>query len=558
MTRDASTSTSSPAQRWLVIGQQALAAGKRSEGVSALRQAVSLDPYHVESLLWLAGVCGNPHESLRLLTRVLALDPQNPAAHEGIRWARKRLSEREANTPTPSIPLETSTPPSPDAPIYLQGRVRKLENDETSPSHIEQTRPAVRVPARMPMPPLPPGAPVVATGARRRKRSWRRTLFWVTAALALCLCTSILLSAGIVWLLQSPIDYNHVAQPIMTAAEPEDDEVADPPEPSTAKIAVPLQPTPTYAERAEKILREVDTLWAKGDWALAAPLIAQAVAFSPGDQGLRRKLMSAYFKLAVSLLDDGELERALDAFDQALEVLPGDPQAQVERDTLANYLAGLTQFNQGNWLVAAELFKKVYSAYAGYLDTRGLLYRTYFQHALELKEKKDWEGALKVLQLAVDIDADAIEARGELALVKAALVPPAPKPPGANGEKWIDINLTTQRFRAYQGQTLQYEFVTSTGEPARPTQAGRYEVLDKIPNAYSRFWNLQMPYWLGIYWAGSSENGIHALPILSNGQTLWAGYLGRRVSFGCVILDTKAAKLIYDWAEIGTPVVIHY
>ena len=48
-----------------------------------------------------------------------------------------------------------------------------------------------------------------------------------------------------------------------------------------------------------------------------------------------------------------------------------------------------------------------------------------------------------------------------------------------------------------------------------------------------------------------------AQDILSNGQKLWAGFLGRRVSFGCVILDTSAAKTIYDWADIGTPVIIH-
>jgi hypothetical protein len=65
-----------------------------------------------------------------------------------------------------------------------------------------------------------------------------------------------------------------------------------------------------------------------------------------------------------------------------------------------------------------------------------------------------------------------------------------------------------------------------------------------------------MPNWLGIYWAGSLENGIHALPILSNGQRLWDGYLGTRVSFGCVILGIADAQTLYDWADVGTPVVI--
>ena len=85
---------------------------------------------------------------------------------------------------------------------------------------------------------------------------------------------------------------------------------------------------------------------------------------------------------------------------------------------------------------------------------------------------------------------------------------------------------------------------------------GHYKVLNKIPNAYAYTWNLQMPYWLGIYWAGSLQNGIHALPIQANGQRLWAGYLGQRVSFGCIILSTQNAKTLYNWATVGIPVDI--
>ena len=87
------------------------------------------------------------------------------------------------------------------------------------------------------------------------------------------------------------------------------------------------------------------------------------------------------------------------------------------------------------------------------------------------------------------------------------------------------------------------------GLATSPTAPGTYRVLDKIPNAYASTWNLQMPYWLGIYYVGRIENGIHALPILSSGQTLWAGLLGRPASFGCVILDTASAKALYDWAD---------
>ncbi|MFQ6057684.1 MAG: LysM peptidoglycan-binding domain-containing protein [Anaerolineae bacterium] len=131
--------------------------------------------------------------------------------------------------------------------------------------------------------------------------------------------------------------------------------------------------------------------------------------------------------------------------------------------------------------------------------------------------------------------------------------------PGAEMSPWsdkrIEIDISEQRLTAWEGETLVYDFVASTGLPGYPTRRGRFQVLDKIPMAYSRPWNLWMPYWLGIYWAGGSENGIHALPIIK-GQKLWEGYLGRPISYGCIVLSTEAAEALYNWAEIGTPVVI--
>ena len=139
----------------------------------------------------------------------------------------------------------------------------------------------------------------------------------------------------------------------------------------------------------------------------------------------------------------------------------------------------------------------------------------------------------------------------------SSLVPAsAPALAAAGGEKRIVIDLSEQHLYAYQGETLAHSFVVSTGMPGAGTRTGTFRVLDKYPNAYASTWNLQMPHWLGIYWAGGLENGIHALPILPNGQRLWDGYLGTPVSFGCIILGTQKARTLYGWAEIGTPVVI--
>jgi LysM repeat protein len=124
--------------------------------------------------------------------------------------------------------------------------------------------------------------------------------------------------------------------------------------------------------------------------------------------------------------------------------------------------------------------------------------------------------------------------------------------------KEIHVDISEQRMRVYENGALIWDWVTSTGERGRETMPGNFSVLNKIPNAYGATWNLWMPNWLGIYWAGYLQNGIHSLPILSDGSKLWAGFLGTPVSFGCVILDDTNSLLLYNWAEVGTPVIITY
>jgi lipoprotein-anchoring transpeptidase ErfK/SrfK len=126
----------------------------------------------------------------------------------------------------------------------------------------------------------------------------------------------------------------------------------------------------------------------------------------------------------------------------------------------------------------------------------------------------------------------------------------------AGGEKFIVVSIHEQHLYAYQGSTLVYSFVASTGSN-NGTRTGTYHILDKIPNAYGVNWNFWMPDWMGIYYAGSLEDGIHALPILPNGQRLWAGYLGTPITYGCVVLGVQESQDLYDWADVGTTVQIN-
>jgi lipoprotein-anchoring transpeptidase ErfK/SrfK len=137
-------------------------------------------------------------------------------------------------------------------------------------------------------------------------------------------------------------------------------------------------------------------------------------------------------------------------------------------------------------------------------------------------------------------------------------LPQADEPAAAyNGNKYILVDISDQHMYVYEGDQLVYSFIASTGMN-NATRVGVFAVQSKISSAYGSTWDIWMPYWLGIYWAGGLENGIHALPILSNGGVLWEGFLGRPISYGCVVLGTHDAETLYHWADYGTPVEIQW
>lgn len=154
----------------------------------------------------------------------------------------------------------------------------------------------------------------------------------------------------------------------------------------------------------------------------------------------------------------------------------------------------------------------------------------------------------------------AIEIVNEIsvALEQAQFIEASPPPaPILGGSKYILVDISDQHMYVYENDALIHSFVASTGIN-NATRVGTFAVQSKFDNAYGATWDIWMPNWLGIYYAGGLENGIHALPILPSGATLWEGFLGRPVSYGCVVLGTYESKLLYDWAEMGTTVEIQW
>lgn len=120
--------------------------------------------------------------------------------------------------------------------------------------------------------------------------------------------------------------------------------------------------------------------------------------------------------------------------------------------------------------------------------------------------------------------------------------------------KYIDIDLKTQTMTAFENRMAVHRFKISSGSRRTPTPPGTYSILNKIPRAYSRKYNLYMPWWMGFRWDGF---GIHELPEWKNGVKEGQRNLGYAVSHGCVRLGVGPAKAIYDWANVGDKVYVH-
>lgn len=124
-------------------------------------------------------------------------------------------------------------------------------------------------------------------------------------------------------------------------------------------------------------------------------------------------------------------------------------------------------------------------------------------------------------------------------------------------DKRIEINLPEQKMRAYQDGELHFEFTISSGMSKTPTIAGLFQILTKEENAFAQRWNLDMPYFMGIYKEGPEfYNGLHELPITRGGYRLSQGVLGWPASFGCIILNVGDAQQLFEWAPIGTLVAV--
>lgn len=126
-------------------------------------------------------------------------------------------------------------------------------------------------------------------------------------------------------------------------------------------------------------------------------------------------------------------------------------------------------------------------------------------------------------------------------------------------DKHIHVSISQQRMWAYEHGAVKWEWPVSTGIESSPTSPGVFQVQTHEANAYAASWDLWMPAFMGIYRPAPSSsvmNGFHGFPTRSGSQLLWTGSLGRPVTYGCILLSTQNADLLYQWADKGVIVEI--
>lgn len=121
--------------------------------------------------------------------------------------------------------------------------------------------------------------------------------------------------------------------------------------------------------------------------------------------------------------------------------------------------------------------------------------------------------------------------------------------------KYIDVNLTEQRLYTYENGELVKTYLISSGINKYPTPEGFFRVYWKREKADMEWeygpdhpdnYDLKdVPYVLSFY-GGFTIHGAY-----------WHNNFGRIMSHGCVNEPLDEAFWLYNWAQVGIPVIVH-
>lgn len=125
-----------------------------------------------------------------------------------------------------------------------------------------------------------------------------------------------------------------------------------------------------------------------------------------------------------------------------------------------------------------------------------------------------------------------------------------------SGPKLIEVNLSTKRMDVYENSVLLRTFLISAGAPATPTVTGQYAIYSKVRSQDMRGFNADG----STYFTPNVEYVNYFYRDYAIHGNYWrpVSYFGAvNASHGCVGILNGDAEWVYNWAPIGTPVLVH-
>lgn len=116
-------------------------------------------------------------------------------------------------------------------------------------------------------------------------------------------------------------------------------------------------------------------------------------------------------------------------------------------------------------------------------------------------------------------------------------------------ERWIEVDLSDQKLRAWDGNTLFLETSISSGLPGTPTPQGEFHIWMKIRATKMEGGQGRYYYYLPNvpYVMFFSNDKVDPYKGYGLHGTYWHNDFGNRRSHGCVNLPTPVAKALYEW-----------